>query len=76
MERTIRRLNGVTAQHRQEIDQVQDTLWAYYRELKAYQEQPTPLDRERLEARKTRDFWAALSPSLRSEPGDEAVLCS
>ncbi len=51
MERTIRRLNGVTAQHRQEIDQVQDSLWAYYRELKAYQEQPTPLERERLEAR-------------------------
>ena len=51
MERTIRRLNGVTAQHRQEIDQVQDTLWAYYRELKAYQEQPTPQERKRLEAR-------------------------
>ena len=51
MERTIRRLNGVTAQQRQEIDQVQDTLWAYYRELKAYQEQPTPQERERLEAR-------------------------
>ena len=51
MERSLRRLNGVTAQQRQEIEQVQDTLWAYYRELKAYQEQPTPQDRERLEAR-------------------------
>ncbi len=51
MERSIRRLNGVTAQHRQEIDQVQDILWAYYRELKAYQEQPTPQERKRLEAR-------------------------
>ncbi len=26
-------------------------MWAYYRELKAYQEQPTPQDRERLEER-------------------------
>ena len=51
MERSLRRLNGVTAQQRQEIEQVQDTLWAYYRELKAYQEQPTPQDSERLEAR-------------------------
>ena len=51
MERSLRRLNGVTALSRQEIEQVQDTLWAYYRELKAYQEQPTPQDRERLEER-------------------------
>ncbi len=51
MERSLRRLNGVTAQQRQEIEQVQDTLWAYYRELKAYQEQPTPQQRERLEER-------------------------
>ena len=35
MERSLRRLNGVTAQQRQEIEQVQDSLWAYYRELKA-----------------------------------------
>lgn len=51
IERSIRRLNGLTAQHRQEIDQVQDILWAYYRELKADQEQPTPQERKRLEAR-------------------------
>ncbi|MGK7875136.1 MAG: transposase, partial [Xenococcaceae cyanobacterium] len=51
MERSLRRLNGVTAQQRQEIEQVQDTLWTYYRELKTYQEQPTPQDRERLEVR-------------------------
>ncbi|MDJ0576768.1 MAG: transposase [Xenococcaceae cyanobacterium MO_234.B1] len=30
---------------------MQDTLWAYYRELKAYQEQPTRLERERLQKR-------------------------
>ncbi len=51
MERSLRRLNGVTAQQRQEIEQVQDSLWAYYLELKAYQEQPTLQDSERLEAR-------------------------
>ncbi len=48
---SLRRLNGVTAQQRQEIEEVQDALWAYYRELKAYQEQPTPQESERLEAR-------------------------
>ncbi|MDJ0537017.1 MAG: transposase [Xenococcaceae cyanobacterium MO_207.B15] len=48
--RSLRRLNGVTAQQRQEIEQVQETLWAYYRELKAYQEKPTPQESERLEA--------------------------
>jgi uncharacterized coiled-coil protein SlyX len=51
MERSLRRLNGVTAQQRIEIEQVQDTLWIYYRELKAYQQQPTSQDRERLERR-------------------------
>ena len=49
MERSLRRLHGVTAQQRQEIKEVQDILWAYYRQLKAYQEQPTPQERERLE---------------------------
>jgi uncharacterized coiled-coil protein SlyX len=40
MERSLRRLNGATTRQRQEIEQVQNTLWAYYRELKAYQTQP------------------------------------
>ena len=51
MERSLRRLHGVTPQQRQEIEKVQDTLWAYYRELKAYQQQPTPTQRERLAQR-------------------------
>ncbi len=76
MERSLRRLNGVTAQQRQEIEQVQETLWSYYRQLKAYQEQPNLEDKKRLEARKRRNFWAALSSSLRSELGDAAVLYS
>lgn len=51
MERSLRRLNGVTVQQRQEIEQVQKTLWAYYRELKTYQDRPTSQDKERLIAR-------------------------
>ena len=51
MERSLRRLNGVTAQQREEIEKVQDTLWSYYRELKSYQQQPTVTRRERLEKR-------------------------
>ncbi len=35
MERSIRRLNGVTAQQRSEIEEVLDQLWVYYRQLKA-----------------------------------------
>jgi uncharacterized coiled-coil protein SlyX len=48
MERSIRRLNGVTVQQRQEIEEIQSALWTYYRQLKAYQEQPTSQERERL----------------------------
>jgi len=51
MERSIRRLNGVTARQRQEIEEIQSALWTYYRELKAYQKQPNLRDRERLELR-------------------------
>lgn len=51
MERSIRRLNGVTAQQRTQIEEVLDELWVYYRQLKAYQEQPTPEERERLQER-------------------------
>ena len=42
MERGIRRLQGVTTQQRTEMDQVLDDLWVYYRQLKDYQQQPTP----------------------------------
>ncbi len=48
MERSIRRLSGVTAQQRQEIEEIQSDLWSYYRQLKAYQEQPSSSERERL----------------------------
>ena len=51
MERSIRGLNGVTTQQRQEIEKVQDALWVYYGELKAYQEHPTLQERARLQER-------------------------
>jgi DNA-binding transcriptional MerR regulator len=50
-ERSIRRLNGVTTVERTEIEDVLDDLWVYYRELKAYQKQPTDADNERLQHR-------------------------
>jgi hypothetical protein len=37
--------------HRRVLDTVRDQFWAYYRELRAYREQPTPAERTRLTAR-------------------------
>ena len=51
MERGIRRLPGVTAQQRQEIETVQDELWEYYRQLKAYQDNPIVEEKQRLSQR-------------------------
>jgi len=42
MERGIRRLPGNTEKHRQEIEAVQAELWDYYRQLRDYQNQPSP----------------------------------
>ncbi len=50
-ERGIRRLSGATAQQRQDIAEVTSDLWDYYQELKAYQQQPTAEERERLDRR-------------------------
>jgi ferredoxin len=50
-ERGIRRLPGATAQHRQDLAEVTSDLWDYYQELKAYQQQPTAEERERLDRR-------------------------
>ena len=51
MERGIRRLPGVTAQHRQEIQAVQDDLWEYYRQLRDYQDQPSQTQKQQLRVR-------------------------
>jgi hypothetical protein len=40
-ERALRRLAGSTAQHRQNIAEMQDLLWTYYRQLQAYRQAPT-----------------------------------
>lgn len=51
MERGIRRLPGVTAIHRQEIEEVQDALWEYYRQLRDYQDHPSESEKQRLSQR-------------------------
>lgn len=48
-ERALRRLAGSTAQHRQNIAEVQDLLWRYYRQLQAYRQSPTAEAKQTLE---------------------------
>ena len=48
-ERALRRLQGKTAQQRQNIEQMRQLLWEYYQRLKAYQQNPTPEDKTQLE---------------------------
>ena len=50
-ERAIRTLEGATAHFRQNIEEVQGLIWAYYQELKAYQLAPTEAEKERLDHR-------------------------
>ncbi|MEM9218338.1 MAG: transposase [Cyanobacteria bacterium P01_F01_bin.150] len=50
-ERSIRKLDGSTSRLRQNIDEVQDLLWTYYQELKAYQCSPSAAEKERLDQR-------------------------
>jgi len=76
MERGIRRLQGVTTQQRTEIDQVLDDLWVYYRELKDYQQQPTPEKSAQLQQRFDEIFGRRYPHHLASELGDEAILSS
>lgn len=40
-ERALRRLQGKTAQQRHNIELMQQLLWKYYQQLKAYQQHPT-----------------------------------
>ena len=51
MERRIRRLPGRTARHRQQIQEVQDLLWEYYRQLRDYQDHPEPTQKQQLSQR-------------------------
>lgn len=50
-ERGIRRLKVVTHQQRLEIEEVQNALWDYYRQLKAYRDCPTEAQKQRLTER-------------------------
>jgi hypothetical protein len=40
-ERAVRRLSGQTSEQRQNIEQMQQLLWEYYRQLQNYSEKPT-----------------------------------
>jgi uncharacterized coiled-coil protein SlyX len=48
-ERALRRLQGNTSQQRQNIEAMQQQLWQYYQQLKAYQHAPTAEGKEPLE---------------------------
>ena len=48
-ERALRRLEGNTRQQRQNIEEMQQGLWQYYQQLKAYQQAPTAAGKETLE---------------------------
>ena len=48
-ERALRRLQGNTRQQRQNIEAMQQQLWQYYQQLKAYQHAPTAEGKEPLE---------------------------
>ncbi|MEH2052503.1 IS66 family transposase [Nostoc sp.] len=50
-ERGIRRLKGVTTQQLIEIESVQDALWEYYHQLKAYRDFPSETEKQRLTER-------------------------
>lgn len=41
VERALRRLSGYTARQRQNIEEMQQLLWDYYRQLQAYRDNPT-----------------------------------
>ena len=47
-ERALRRLQGNTSQQRQNIEAMQQQLWQYYQQLKAYQQAPTAEGKEPL----------------------------
>lgn len=47
-ERALRRLQGNTAQQRQNIEQMQQLLWEYYQDLRNYPLNPTAQEKQRL----------------------------
>jgi hypothetical protein len=47
-ERGLRRLQGNTVQQRDNIAEIQDLLWSYYRRLQHYQQQPTEAEKAEL----------------------------
>jgi len=50
-ERTIRKIIGYTDLHRSFLEEAQNSIWAFYKDLKAYQLNPCEADKAKLEAR-------------------------
>ena len=48
-ERALRRLSGETSQQRQNIEQMQQLIWEYYRQLHKYGEKPTAQSKTELQ---------------------------
>ena len=48
-ERALRRLSGNTSEQRQNIEEMQQLLWDYYRQLQEYSERPTAPSKRELE---------------------------
>jgi hypothetical protein len=55
-ERLVHKLEAFTDRHRAAQQRMRDLIWSYYRDLKAYQSDPTPRSRAALRARFDRIF--------------------
>jgi hypothetical protein len=69
-ERLIHKLVGYTDQQRQAIDDVRGQIWDYYRDLKAYQKEPSAVSKAKLETRfdeifATETSYATLNQALK-----------
>lgn len=78
-ERTINKLVGFNEQQRQALNTVQDQLWNFYAELKAYKEDPSPGKSEELEQRfddlfTTQTCFASLNQALKKIYANKSEL--
>lgn len=71
-ERALRRLQGNTKQQRQNITEMQDLLWQYYRQLQQYPQQPTAEGKAHLE----QQFDQVFGRCYRHHPSLNTVLNS
>jgi hypothetical protein len=69
-ERALRRLQSDTEAQRENIAEMQDLLWTYYRQLQNYQSQPSPEEKTRLE----QSFEQIFARCYRQHPSLNKVL--